>query len=139
MTRKHLIEAITDPADFEAITAGLRAYADAFTGPRDSKPFGFARKENGRVVGGITGTTVWDWLIVDELWVEDSYRQTGLGSALLTEAHTWGESVGCRFARLNTFEFEARAFYEAHGYTVENQSNDFPTGHIQFHLTKRLG
>ena len=79
-----------------------------------------------------------DWLIVDELWVEDSYRHTGLGRALLTEAHEWGVSVGCRFARLNTFEFEARNFYEAHGYVVENQSNDFPTGHIQFHLTKRL-
>lgn len=138
MNRKHSIEAISDPADFDTIAAGLRAYADTFTGPRESKPFGFAQKENGRVVGGITGTTVWDWLIVNELWVDASYRKTGLGSALLGQAETWAISVGCRFARLNTFEFEAREFYEAHGYRVENQSNDFPTGHIQFHLTKRL-
>ena len=28
---------------------------------------------------------------------------------------------------LDTFEFEARDFYEAHGYAVQSQTDDFPT------------
>ena len=132
------IQPVTAVADLDAIRAGLRAFADPFTGPRRSKPFGFAHKEAEKIIGGVTGTTVWDWLIVDHLWVDAEVRARGLGSALLERAEQWGISVGCLHARLNTFEFEAREFYEAHGYQVENQSDDFPAGHTQYHLTKRL-
>ena len=39
---------------------------------------------------------------------------------------------------VDTFEFEARDFYEAHGYVVQSQTEGFPAGHTHYHLTKEL-
>ena len=45
---------------------------------------------------------------------------------------------GCRHARLDTFDFQARTFYEQLGYRVYAELPDFPEGHRQFHLIKEL-
>jgi GNAT superfamily N-acetyltransferase len=88
--------------------------------------------------GGLLGATLWDWLQLDVLWVHDSLRRRGFGSQLLRLAESHALSVGCRSARLNTFDFEARAFYEHHGYRVYAELPNFPAGHTQFHLSKSL-
>ena len=45
---------------------------------------------------------------------------------------------GCRGARLFTYSFQARGFYEKHGYTVFGVLDDFPPGHSQIWLRKTL-
>ena len=45
---------------------------------------------------------------------------------------------GCTHARLDTFDFQARDFYERLGYTVYAELPGFPTGHAQLHLRKVL-
>lgn len=39
---------------------------------------------------------------------------------------------------LDTFDFEARAFYERPGYVVYAQLDKFPAGHVQLHMLKVL-
>jgi GNAT superfamily N-acetyltransferase len=82
--------------------------------------------------------TVWDWLQIGVLWIPEEMRGRGYGSTLLERVEQLGREHGCRYARLHTFDFEAREFYEAHGYRVTSQTDDFPAGHTQFHLTKEL-
>ena len=41
-------------------------------------------------------------------------------------------------ATLDTFEFEASAFYKSHGYTGRSQADDFPAGHAQDQLAKEF-
>lgn len=126
-------------AEIEYVERRLVEFADVYTGPRNRRDFAVAlRAGDGAVCGGIIGDTLWDWLQIGTLWVAEDLRGQGLGHQLLARAESLGIERGCRFARLSTFEFEARAFYEAHGYRVFGQHDDFPAGHTQFYLAKAL-
>lgn len=117
----------------------LVEFADQHTGPRNGRNFGVVlRDEEGRVVGGITANTVWDWLQISEFWISEELRGRGFGRQLLARAEEIARQHGCRFAKLDTFEFEGREFYERHGYVVQSSTADFPKGHTQFHLVKEL-
>lgn len=121
------------------VRQGLAEFANRFTEPRNYQALGIVlRDANGIASGGISGNTIWDWLRVDVLWVPDALRGKGHGHRLLARAEQLARSRGCNFAMLDTFEFEARDFYEAHGYVVQSQTNNFPAGHTHYHLTKVL-
>ena len=57
---------------------------------------------------------------------------------MLTRTETAARNHSCRYAKLDTFEFEAREFYERHGYVVRSQTEDFPKGHTHYHMKKEL-
>lgn len=117
----------------------LVEFSDQFTEPRNYTEFGLVlRGNNGSVGGGITATTVWDWLQIGILWISEDLRGKGYGSRLLAKAEEVGRRRGCRHAKLDTFEFEAREFYEYHGYVVRSKTEDFPQGHVQYHMEKDL-
>lgn len=56
--------------------------------------------------------------LVDGLVVEDEYRGTGIGLALLEATERWARSVGCSTIRLhsNVLRERAHGFYERNGY-----------------------
>jgi GNAT superfamily N-acetyltransferase len=121
------------------VKQGLLEFADRFTGPRNCRDIGVVlRDPTGDVGGGITAYTVWDWLQIENLWVAEALRGRGYGWQLLSRAEAIAVGYGCRLARLDTFEFEAREFYERRGYVVYAQTDNFPEGHTQFHLRKEL-
>jgi hypothetical protein len=45
---------------------------------------------------------------------------------------------GCKYAYLDTLSFQARGFYEKHGYTVFGELAHFPPGHRKYFLKKDL-
>ena len=47
-------------------------------------------------------------------------------------------AAGCTDAVLDTFSFQARGFYERHGYEVYATLEGYPPGHQQLFLHKRL-
>ncbi|WP_218021258.1 GNAT family N-acetyltransferase [Nocardia crassostreae] len=49
----------------------------------------------GRMIGGLTGRTWADWLVIDMFWVDEEYRGTGLGGRLLTAAEDIARERGC--------------------------------------------
>ena len=126
-------------AEIDYVERRLVEFADLYTGPRQRRDFALAlRSSAGAVCGGIIGDSLWDWLQIGTLWIAEEFRGQGFGRQLLARAEALGKERGCRFARLSTFEFEARAFYEAHGYVVFGQHDNFPSGHTQFYLAKTL-
>lgn len=126
--------------DHEAIYDGLMEYSERFAPDRCYELLAVAlRDESGALCGGLLGSTRWEWLQVEILWVHESLRGGGFGSRLLKAAEDHAISLGCRSARLDTFDFEAREFYEKAGYRVYGQLENFPAGHTQYHLTKSLG
>ena len=125
--------------DEAAVLAGLRAFNEVRLGPRDEQPVKFAvRDDTGRVVGGLLGHTKWKWMYVATLWVADSARGQGLGTKLMEAAESLARSRGCTDVSLDTFEYQARPFYEKLGYTLFGTLEGYPPGYRQFHLTKRL-
>ena len=107
------------------------------------KPFenvGFSiRNENGELIGGILGTVYcWNCLSVEALWIKDECRGQGLGTQLLTTLEDEARSMGCHLAHLDTFDFQAKAFYEKRGYSVFGRLDDCPEGHTRYYLKKSL-
>ena len=135
----HITEEVSlDPADTKRIYDGLLA-----TDPR-GQPRGYAslvlalRDEEARLRGGVLAATVWNWLAVDALWVDPALRGVGHGRTLMVEVERLAVERGCTRARLDTFDFQARTFYERLGYSVYAHLDDFPVGHVQFHMQKSL-
>jgi GNAT superfamily N-acetyltransferase len=80
--------------DERTIRKGVSAFGDQHTVPRNWRAVTLVlRSDEGRVVGGLLGSTVWDWLQIDTLWVDDAVRGRGHGRALITRAEQI--ALGC--------------------------------------------
>ena len=125
--------------DEAAVVAGLRAFNVERLGPGNHKPVRIiARDDAGRVIGGVIGETKWRWLYVSKLWVHESARGQGLGTKLMIAAEELARQRGCTDVSLDTFEFQARPFYEKLGYKLFGTLEGFPPGYRQYYLTKKL-
>ncbi|HEX3221177.1 MAG TPA: GNAT family N-acetyltransferase [Nocardioides sp.] len=100
----------------------------------------YATDEAGRLIGGCTGNTVeiWQWLTVDTMWVDSSRRRQGIGRTLLDAVEDQARARNCRWAKLNTWEFQAPDFYQRLGYVVYGRELDYPPGHINYLMRKDL-
>lgn len=95
--------------------------------------------EDGTLAGGLAGRTWAYWLHVDLLWVDARHRGEGHGARLLAQAErTAREDRACTRSRLETWDFQAPAFYRKHGYEVAGEVADYPPGVHEFTLVKRL-
>jgi GNAT superfamily N-acetyltransferase len=98
----------------------------------------FIRDKENRVVGGVIGNIFGGWLYVSLLWVEESLRNKGNGTKLLKMIEDEAVKLGCKYAHLDTYSFEARPFYEKHGYVLFATLNNYPEGHSKYFLKKTL-
>ena len=75
----------------------------------------------GRRLGGSQGANGWTafgWLHTDVLWLAENLRRKGLGREVLKAIEAEAQRRGCKFAKLETFSFQALEFYKKNGYTV---------------------
>lgn len=98
-----------------------------------------SRSEDGTIVAGAAAKTFGNWLLVENLWVSDGLRGRGLGSRLLKDLETAALKRGCRHSLLDTLEFQARPFYERHGYRLQWTQDDYPLEGAKHFMTKQLG
>ncbi len=134
------VEAEPAVATRHAVLGGLRAFNRRNAEAPDFQPLTIAARDaEGRLVGGLVGECGWRWLHVDLLWVADEHRGRGVGRALLDLAEREAAARGCHHVYLDTFDFQARPFYERQGYVVFGVQEDYPPGHSRFYLRKTLG
>jgi GNAT superfamily N-acetyltransferase len=126
-------------AEADDLGRRLDAFNARATGIDDQAPLRIgARDPDGRLVAGIVGSTWCGWLYVATLWVDQAHRGGGLGSQLLEAAEAQALRRGCRHACLMTFSYQARPFYERHGYRIFGRLEDYPEGGAYFFLRKAL-
>lgn len=65
-------------------------------------------------------------------------RGNGYASKLIQKAENLARMRGCLFMAVNTMDFEARPFYEKHGFKVEFVREGFEKGAEMFFLRKEL-
>lgn len=101
-----------------------------------------AKSVQGDIIGGLAGSTSYDWLLIKILWVQQSNRGTGLGKRLLNEAERIGLNHGCHSAWLDTSNPVAESFYKNNGYQefgrLENDQGNTPPTHKRWFLKKVL-
>ncbi len=130
----------------EFLHAQIREYNDSQSPhhrqahqPGGVKPLHVILKDAaGKMIGGLVASTYWDGLEIAYLFVPDSWRRRGIGTALLQAAEAAAVEGGAKQAFLTTFEFQARAFYEGHGYTVVGKLAGYPPGSAYYWMRKDL-
>ncbi len=134
------LEVTEEPAeaDIAAVLAGLTAFNEPYLGRSDFRRLAVFARRQGGLAGGLLGETGRGFLFVDLLWVVAEARGEGLGSRLLAAAEAEALRRGCHAVWLDTYDFQARPFYERHGYRVFGELDGFPGGHRRFYLAKRL-
>ena len=103
------------------IYQGFSLHAIAVTG-YDEKfdPTAFiAQIEGGSFVGAIVVEQFWGALHIKYVYVEESFRNQGIGTALMEYALTYGRSCQCPFAFVETMSFQALEFYKKMGFELE--------------------
>lgn len=94
---------------------------------------------NGKIIAGcVAKMYCWNVAYIDTLWVDSVYRGKGLGTRLLAEIEKTAKAKGCYLIHLDTFDFQAKEFYEKQGYRVFSFLEDCPKEHFRYYLKKRL-
>ena len=130
---------VADEEDRQAIVAPLVDYNASQAGPSRNRPLVVLVKDHdGAVMGGLWGHTGYEWLFTQLLVVPERLRGRGVGSEVMRLAEHEAIARGCTGAWLDTFEFQARGFYERIGYTCFGELNDYPMGYSRFFMKKTL-
>ena len=132
------LEERPDPADQQAVLDGLLAFNTAIVGDPKLTPFSVFLRSEGAVVGGLIARLAWNWLYVEKFWIAESHRGQGHGTRLLAEAERFARERGCRWAHIDTLEFQALPFYERFGYRVWGVLEGYPPGYCKYHVRREL-
>lgn len=119
------------------IDKGLDVYNGQYS-TRHYVEFAVALKDDaGEVKGGILAIAWAGMLFIKWLWIDEAYRRGGNGRALMAAAEAEGRRLGCTAIWLDTFEFQARPFYEKLGFSTWG-TLDYPAGFKRYFLQKAL-
>lgn len=95
---------------------------------------------DGHLIGGVTGSTSYGWLLVKTLWVHHAHRSQGMAQSLMAQIETKAATLDCHSAWLDTSNSNARKFYERQGYMIfgclENTTAQAPIGHARWFMRK---
>jgi ribosomal protein S18 acetylase RimI-like enzyme len=136
------IEVRCDPSaeERDLIFKGLVEFNESRVGEGRFKEFGiFASAESEATVAGLLGHTLWNGFFISALWVAEAVRRKGIGGRLLARAQELAIENGCDHIHLDTFDFQARDFYEKNGFQIFGTIEDYPVGHKRYYLVKKLG
>ena len=139
MTLRITIPESPSDADREAVVAPLRVFNMANAGDPHYRPVAILLTDHsGADVGGLWGKCVYNWLFVELLAISKEHRGAGYGKRLIGEAERIARANGCIGLWLDTYEFQARDFYEKLGFQLFGTLEDHPIGHNHFFLRKRF-
>jgi len=132
-----LLEAEPSKDTLTVLDRGLDAYNSQFA-PAHVEEFAFALKTaDGVVLGGVHAIAWAGMLYLKQVWIDEAYRGQRRGRALMLAVEAEGRRRGCTAACLDTFEFQARPFYEKLGYEVYGTLR-FPAGFDRYFMKKAL-
>ncbi|MCV9966539.1 GNAT family N-acetyltransferase [Pararhizobium sp. BT-229] len=128
-----------DTDGLDALSKTLTAFNAARTGQAEYDP-DFAiyvrDPETREIVGGLYATDGYGWAFIKYLVLPENYRGMGVGARLMAEAERIARDRGYVGIWLDTFEFQARPFYEKLGYTVFGALEGIPGAIPRYFLKK---
>jgi ribosomal protein S18 acetylase RimI-like enzyme len=121
------------------IDEGFSRYAIEKTG-HDEKfdPVAFVAKDEDEIAGTVVVARFWGNLHIKYVIVEEKYRGNGIATDLMEQAFAYGRKHNCRFAFVETMNFQAQGFYQKLGFQLEFTREGFSHGTSIHHLRKLL-
>lgn len=104
----------------------------------DRKYYNLAVYNNGEIIGGAVGYSAWKWYFLDELWIEEGHRKSGIGTKIIKKIEKYAKERNLLGVRMETWSFQAKGFYEKLGYKVYATFEDCPPGTIDYFLIKKF-
>ena len=105
----------------------IRSYNRSKRETAESEPLNlYAEDDSGELMAGLVAETFGNWLEIEYLFVKEDLRGQGIGSQLLQQAESEAKKRNCRFAFVNTYQFQAPAFYQKYGYKEVFTLKDYP-------------
>jgi ribosomal protein S18 acetylase RimI-like enzyme len=109
------------------------------TGRDDGKSLAFVALDQGdKQIGAIAGYTWAGMAEIKQLWVDQVHRGFGIGRQLLEAAIAEAIERRCQCVWLMSYEFQAPGLYEKCGFERVAELKDWPPGHSNFVLRRRL-
>ena len=104
-----------------------------------AQPLALLASVDSGTVGGLFAETQFAWLRISIMAVAAKWRSRGVGAGLLAEAERQACARGCKYAYVDTMDYQAPGFYLAHGYAIAGEIPDWDShGHRKLYLTKQL-
>ena len=117
----------------------IRSYNRSKREAAESEPLNlYIEDEHGRLLAGLVAETFGNWLEIEYLFVKEDLRGQGIGSQLLQQAESEAKKKNCRFAFVNTYQFQAPSFYQKHGYKEVFTLKDYPYTGQRHYYQKEL-
>lgn len=96
-------------------------------------------EEGGRLIAGLDAcVTAFKILYVSTVFVDAEHRRKGFGTRLMREMERRAAEMGVNTIRLDTFDWQGRAFYEALGYQIVGSYENAEDGYAEYFFLKRL-
>jgi GNAT superfamily N-acetyltransferase len=131
-------ETSPDAGDIAVVARGMRDHALAQIAGNESPPFACFAREGRAIVGGAVGRIILNRLFVELLWVEETRRDEGMGTALLAALEQRARESGCADALLETLSTEAARLYTSAGYRLRAEVPDYIPGFAKRVFVKSL-
>lgn len=104
----------------------------------DDNDYNFLAYDDEKVVGGAIGYVLYNWYFLDLLWLEESYRGKDIGTFLIKRIEEYAKEENLTGVRMETWNFQAKGFYEKMGYKVYATIEDCPPGTIDYFFMKKF-
>ena len=98
----------------------------------------FLAFDDKKLIGGAIGFVQYNWYFLDLLYVDKEYRNQDVGTKLIRAIEEYAKKENLTGVRMETWNFQARGFYEKMGYTVWAEIKDCPPGTIDYYLKKQF-
>ena len=117
----------------------IRSYNRSKREAAESEPLNlYVEDDSGELMAGLVAETFGNWLEIEYLFVKEDLRGQGVGSQLLHLAESEAKMRNCRYVFVNTYQFQAPAFYQKQGYKEVFTLKDYPYTGQRHYYQKNL-
>ena len=104
----------------QQVGALLGQFNERVVGPTAGKSFVLTIKapRSDEILGGLRAVSYWGSFYITDVVAPETARGQGLGSELMRQAEQEARARGCHHMWLDTFDFQARPFYERLGFEI---------------------
>jgi len=126
-------------SDNDLVMEGLIASYEQIIGePRDKEFSVFLKDDAEKIIGGLQAHFDKESVYIEIFWIDEKLRRQGYGKKLIDTVENEAIKSDCVFSIVDTFDFQAEAFYLKNGYERMGEIKNYFYGHSRIFLKKVL-